>query len=399
VRYSLSDRAGSAVTELDGAGSAVTELDGAGVRVSRETFYPSGGTAAREGKPAYKTKGYAGKERDATGLLHYGFRSYAPWLMRWLNPDPAGTVDGLNLLRMVRNNPVTLGDPDGLAATDEELTEIARQNGVELTAGNRPWLERLHAVFLAPSPPVTLSLTVTPERRVTATAGLPSLNADDVSAVFSSMATAVQTVVTGAGAAPVAAAPAAPALPQPSAPDAGTKKYKCDICSKNYASRSSLSMHKQIHRSEELTCDWPGCEYRTPSKYYLKKHIDNMHINLRPYVCDWPGCEYAAGVKSNLKVHILTHDKIKPFSCDWPGCEYAAGQKAHLQAHILTHDKIRPFACDWPGCEYAAGLKSNLQVHILTHDKIKRFACGRPGCNKSYAAKCLLSRHIRKQHP
>jgi RHS repeat-associated protein len=116
VRYSLSDRSGSAVTELDGAGACV----------SRETFYPFGGTAAREGKPAYKTKGYAGKERDVTGLLHYGFRSYAPWLMRWLNPDPAGTADGLNLFRLCRNNPVTLGDPDGLAPGDEELPPLKR---------------------------------------------------------------------------------------------------------------------------------------------------------------------------------------------------------------------------------------------------------------------------------
>ncbi|WP_332451009.1 RHS repeat-associated core domain-containing protein, partial [Burkholderia ubonensis] len=43
----------------------------------------------------------------------YGYRHYAPWLARWLNPDPAGTVDGLNLFRMVRNNPVTLVDSDG----------------------------------------------------------------------------------------------------------------------------------------------------------------------------------------------------------------------------------------------------------------------------------------------
>ncbi|WP_198389676.1 RHS repeat-associated core domain-containing protein, partial [Burkholderia ubonensis] len=43
----------------------------------------------------------------------YGYRHYAPWLARWLNPDPAGTVDGLNLYRMVRNNPVTLCDTDG----------------------------------------------------------------------------------------------------------------------------------------------------------------------------------------------------------------------------------------------------------------------------------------------
>ncbi|WP_198385852.1 RHS repeat-associated core domain-containing protein, partial [Burkholderia ubonensis] len=42
-----------------------------------------------------------------------GYRHYAPWLARWLNPDPAGTVDGLNLYRMVRNNPITLVDSNG----------------------------------------------------------------------------------------------------------------------------------------------------------------------------------------------------------------------------------------------------------------------------------------------
>ena len=43
-----------------------------------------------------------------------------PWLQRWLNPDPAGDVDGLNLYRMVRNNPVRWVDRDGLAPTPDK---------------------------------------------------------------------------------------------------------------------------------------------------------------------------------------------------------------------------------------------------------------------------------------
>ncbi|MFS2162045.1 RHS repeat-associated core domain-containing protein, partial [Pseudomonas sp. Pseusp122] len=52
---------------------------------------------------------------DATGLYYYGFRYYAPWLQRWINPDPAGEIDGLNLFSFIRNNPVLLEDLSGLA--------------------------------------------------------------------------------------------------------------------------------------------------------------------------------------------------------------------------------------------------------------------------------------------
>jgi RHS repeat-associated protein len=113
VRFTLSDR----------IGSAVTEVDGNGMLLSREVYYPFGGTAVWTTRnptvASCKTRRYSGKERDVTGLVYYGFRYYVPWLMRWLNPDPAGNVDGLNLLCMVKNNPLTCTDPDGRMVEDE----------------------------------------------------------------------------------------------------------------------------------------------------------------------------------------------------------------------------------------------------------------------------------------
>ncbi|PBP31755.1 hypothetical protein CCL11_27595 [Pseudomonas syringae] len=107
VRYSLGDHLGSSTLELDQQGGLI----------SQESYYPFGGTAwwaARSAVEArYKTVRYSGKERDASGLYYYGFRYYAPWLQRWINPDPAGDVDGLNLYRMVRNNPLVYVDAKG----------------------------------------------------------------------------------------------------------------------------------------------------------------------------------------------------------------------------------------------------------------------------------------------
>jgi insecticidal toxin complex protein TccC len=107
-RYSLSDHLGSSTLELD---------DEAGV-LTQEHYYPFGGTACWAGKSAlvakYKTIRYSGKERDATGLYYYGYRYYAPWLQRWICPDPAGDISGPNRYLMVKNNPVVFFDRKGL---------------------------------------------------------------------------------------------------------------------------------------------------------------------------------------------------------------------------------------------------------------------------------------------
>lgn len=108
IRYSYDNLIGSSQLELDGDGNII----------SMEEYYPYGGTAVWAARSAveanYKTVRYSGKERDATGLYYYGYRYYQPWAGRWLSADPAGTIDGLNLFRMVRNNPITLRDDDGL---------------------------------------------------------------------------------------------------------------------------------------------------------------------------------------------------------------------------------------------------------------------------------------------
>jgi insecticidal toxin complex protein TccC len=106
LRYHLTDHLRSGTLELD---------EHARVQ-SREEFYPFGGTAWEDHSDqsgAYKTIRYSGKERDATGLYYYGYRYFAPWLCRWINPDPAGAVDGLNLYCFVGNSPVGHVDVDG----------------------------------------------------------------------------------------------------------------------------------------------------------------------------------------------------------------------------------------------------------------------------------------------
>ncbi|QQQ48386.1 RHS repeat protein [Pseudomonas syringae] len=119
VRYSFADHLGSGTLELDKNAHII----------SQESYYPFGGTSWWAGRStieaSYKTIRYSGKERDATGLYYYGLRYYAPWLQRWTNPDPAGTVDGMNLYRFVRNSPLRFADQQGTAPQDVTTTVVA----------------------------------------------------------------------------------------------------------------------------------------------------------------------------------------------------------------------------------------------------------------------------------
>jgi len=108
LRYSLCDHLGSSTLELDGEAGVLTQ----------ERYYPFGGTACWVGRNAlvakYKTIRYSGKERDATGLYYYGYRYYAPWLQRWVSPDPLSVFDGLNVYVFVGSNPISFADKVGL---------------------------------------------------------------------------------------------------------------------------------------------------------------------------------------------------------------------------------------------------------------------------------------------
>lgn len=117
-RYHLNDHLGSCTLELDDDGEVV----------SQERYHPFGSTAWFAGRggveASYRTVRYSGKERDATGLYYYGFRYYVAEWQRWLNPDPAGDIDGLNFYRMVRNNPMNYFDLRGMmpGSSSEQLS-------------------------------------------------------------------------------------------------------------------------------------------------------------------------------------------------------------------------------------------------------------------------------------
>jgi insecticidal toxin complex protein TccC len=117
----------------DHLGSCTLELDSDGEVVSQERYHPFGTTAWFAGRweveASRKTVRYSGKERDATGLYYYGLRYYVAWLQRWLSPDPAGIIDGLNQFCFVGNNPLNFIDHSGLTRRRADQAYLDMQQG------------------------------------------------------------------------------------------------------------------------------------------------------------------------------------------------------------------------------------------------------------------------------
>ena len=102
-------------------GSVYATSDESGNVTSRDPYRPYGAEAGAAPDPAADPEGerhgYAGKQKDASGLIYFGARYYDPTLGRFMGIDPVG-VDpanphSFNRYTYANNNPYKYVDPDG----------------------------------------------------------------------------------------------------------------------------------------------------------------------------------------------------------------------------------------------------------------------------------------------
>jgi RHS repeat-associated protein len=102
--------------------NVVSTTDTDGVWIERVAYKPYGESTllvnTGDGKTATGNESlFQGQRYDAeSGLYYYRYRMMSPVLGRFLQRDPLGYVDGMNLYELERAEPIRLVDPEGTSA-------------------------------------------------------------------------------------------------------------------------------------------------------------------------------------------------------------------------------------------------------------------------------------------
>ena len=374
LSYSLTDHLGSSLLELDEHGEVLSE----------EGYLPFGGRAwwieHHGAKASYKTRGYSGKERDATGLYYYGYRYYALWQQRWINPDPAGEVDGLNLYCFVSNSPVRYIDWDGRirledltdaqrleiirleGLTDAQLLEIVRDTANDFEQGNLVAAELVTEIAAAGLIP---GLVEQLEREIPEPPPSPPPPPPAVALP------------------PVREVPPAPAVP-----GASRRQHAWDDPQPSTSAAAYSAGEEQVNTgSKKFKC--PFCSVSMSREGHLTVHI-RSHTGERPYKCKI--CDKSFVQSSHLRGHVLTHRVDRAHPCKV--CSLSFLSSNDLLFHMKTHTKEKTHTCEV--CKKVFARKFNLTLHSKIHTEDLPYKC--EACQSNFRSLNTLMRHKNSAH-
>ncbi|XP_030560853.1 zinc finger protein 358-like [Drosophila novamexicana] len=144
--------------------------------------------------------------------------------------------------------------------------------------------------------------------------------------------------------------------PEPIAEEAqpselSSKPYKCQMCGKQFAHMSILSLHKKWHletKSSARIIAKPKldkksnrctiCEKKYATNQLLRRHIAT-HSTERPYACTI--CPTSFRLVTNLKRHMRNHTGERPFKCPW--CAESFARSDYCRSHMEKAHSGRTF--------------------------------------------------------
>jgi len=132
--------------------------------------------------------------------------------------------------------------------------------------------------------------------------------------------------------------------------------HKCTICDNVYNSRNIRTHIKKEHPEIELLERCEICDKPFKTEWLLKRHIENVHRNLRNYECSY--CDFKAKSRGQLGEHLKIHSGEEHFYCD--NCDFKTARKRDFGEHKCKGPKN--FPCE--SCSKKSISAGALRMHI-----------------------------------
>ena len=138
------------------------------------------------------------------------------------------------------------------------------------------------------------------------------------------------------------------------------KRYRCQICSEEFAKNYFLQIHLNYHRGKRpFQCFL--CEESFFTKPERRAHYKKCIAKKKCFLCELCGGRF--GSVSSLRKHERVHSGEKPHQCRF--CEKTFSRTNTLRIHERQHTGETPYVCDQCG----SGFKQ--RVSLVTHMKSK----------------------------
>lgn len=113
----------------------------------------------------------------------------------------------------------------------------------------------------------------------------------------------------------------------------GSTDKTCNICDKIFTSKNGFIRHYRIHTGTFVKCSFSGCGRKFTTNFSLKKHVEMVHDDVRPYQC----CECPKRYKSNshLTKHVETEHLKMRFLC--PICHKMISSRWDFRHHVKKY--------------------------------------------------------------
>lgn len=164
----------------------------------------------------------------------------------------------------------------------------------------------------------------------------------------------------------------------------------CDVCGKMYKDVRKLVEHKKVHSEDYVKPKFPCnfCSKSFSTKYVLAYHIKSNHLGMkRSFIC--PTCGKGFSQKNSYMQHANVHLGIRPFACEVCGKKFSYDKS--LKEHTFMHRSEKAFSCKT--CNKTFRQASGLTIHMKVHKETKDYVCSM--CGKGFSQRQAMVRHER----